>query len=326
MRQGLTSTEGFTMRTPTSDDAAEMADLINEVTVAEGGTPWTTTEEMRDELTSPRDGAPPTDVLLVDHEGAVAGALQFEDWGRREYSLQTFVRPAWWGRGLSALLLRHGEQQVAGLPDGPGPAAVHVFRFTGNEAAERLFQALEYAYERTFWMMRIELEIAEKSDDRILEAIRIRTFERETDERAVYDAVSEAFMDHWGSWTETFERWRHMRIDGEGARFDPTLWFLALHGDEVIGAACCSATTPRADDTAEVTLLGVRRPWRRRGVALALLRTAFGEMRRRGIARCELGVDAENPTGATRLYERAGMHAAYSWEIWKKTLDPSGVG
>lgn len=326
MQQGLTLPEGFTVRALTPGDAAEVAELINEVTLAEAGIPWTTTEETRDELTSPRDGAPPQDVLLVDHEGTIVGALQFEDWGRREYSLQTFVRPAWWGRGLSALLLRHGEQQVAGIPDGREPLAVHAFRFAGNEAAERLFRALEYAYERTFWMMRILLETAEKPDGRIPEAIRIRPVERETDERAVYDAISEAFMDHWGSRTETFERFRHNRIDGEGARFDPTLWFVALDGDEVIGAACCSATTPRADDTAEVTLLGVRQPWRRRGVALALLRTAFGEIRRRGIARCELGVDAENPTGATRLYERAGMHVAYSWEIWKKTLDRSRVG
>jgi mycothiol synthase len=320
VQHGLTPPEGFTVRAPTPDDAAEIAELMNEVTLGEAGIPWTTAEEMRDELTSPPDGAPPPSVLLVDHDGAIAGKLQFEDWRRREYALQTLVRPAWWGRGLSALLLLHGERQVAGLGDGREPVAVHVFRFAGNEAAERLFRALEYAHVRTFWMMRIQLETAEKPDGRNPEAIRIRTFERQTDERAVYDAISEAFIDHWGSWTETFERWRHNRIDGEGARFDPTLWFVAHEGDEVVGAACCSATTPRADETAEVNLLGVRRPWRRRGVGLALLRTAFGEMRRRGIARCELGVDAENPTGATRLYERAGMHVAYSLEIWKKTL------
>jgi mycothiol synthase len=221
---------------------------------------------------------------------------------------------------MSAWLIRRGEIDVVARAGGTGSGVVtRVARFAGNEPAARLFQALGYAYDRTFWMMRIDLATVAASTT-TLDGIQIRTFERETDERAVYDAISEAFKDHWGSWTETFERWRHNRIDGEGARFDPTVWFVALDGDEVVGAACCSATTPRADDTAEVNLLGVRRQWRRRGVGLALLRTAFGEMQRRGIARCELGVDAENPTGATRLYERAGMHVAYSWEIWKKTL------
>ena len=56
-----------------------------------------------------------------------------------------------------------------------------------------------------------------------------------------------------------------------------------------------------------VTDLSVRRPWRRRGLALALLRHAFGEFRGRGCHAVTLDVDAENTTGAVRLYERAGM-------------------
>lgn len=321
MQQGLTPPEGFTVRTPTADDAAAIAELTNEVTRAEAGFPWTTTEETRDELTMPRDEATPPDVILVDGTGSFVGYLQVTKWDTSEFQLIAFVPPRFWGEGMSAWLIRRGEMDVVAQAGGPGSGVVtRVARFAGNEPAARLFRALGYTYERTFWMMRIELETAKEPVDWVPEAIRIRTFERETDERAVYDAISEAFMDHWGSWTETFERFRHNRIDGEGARFDPTLWFIAFEGDEVVGAACCSAITPRADDTAEVNLLGVRRPWRRRGIGLALLRTAFGELRGRGIARCELGVDAENPTGATRLYERAGMRLVYSWEIWKKTL------
>jgi ribosomal protein S18 acetylase RimI-like enzyme len=71
-----------------------------------------------------------------------------------------------------------------------------------------------------------------------------------------------------------------------------------------------------------VDILGVRRGWRRRGIGLALLGAAFTEFHRRGIPRAELGVDSENPTGATRLYERAGMHVAHAWETWEKELRP----
>ena len=326
MQQGLTPTEGFTVRAPTPDDAAAIAELINEVSTAEAGFPWTTTEETRDELTLPRDDVTPPDVILIDGAGSFAGYLQVTKWDTSEFQLIAFVLPRFWGQGMSAWLIQRGEMDLVGRAGGPGSGVVtRVARFAGNEPAARLFRALGYTYERTFWMMRVELATAFASST-TLDGIQIRTFERAADERRVYDAIAEAFADHWGSWSETFDHFRRARIDGEGARFDPTLWFVAIDGDEIVGAACCSASTPRAEDTGEVNLLGVRRPWRRRGLGLALLRSAFGEMRRRGIGRCELGVDAENPTGATRLYERAGMHVAYSWDIWKKTLDPSEVG
>ena len=61
-------------------------------------------------------------------------------------------------------------------------------------------------------------------------------------------------------------------------------------------------------------------PWRQRGLGLALLRHAFGEFYRRGQPRVGLGVDAQNPTGATRLYERAGMHIAYEAVAFEKEL------
>src|SRR5215468_1533170 len=69
-----------------------------------------------------------------------------------------------------------------------------------------------------------------------------------------------------------------------------------------------------------VGALGVRKPWRRRGIAQALLHHAFGEFYRRGKRRVALGVDAENPTGATRLYERAGMHVAFEAVTYGKEL------
>jgi ribosomal protein S18 acetylase RimI-like enzyme len=64
----------------------------------------------------------------------------------------------------------------------------------------------------------------------------------------------------------------------------------------------------------------VRKPWRRRGLGLALLQHAFTEFWRRGERTVALGVDAENPTGATRLYERAGMHVLFDAVVYEKPL------
>jgi ribosomal protein S18 acetylase RimI-like enzyme len=66
----------------------------------------------------------------------------------------------------------------------------------------------------------------------------------------------------------------------------------------------------------------VRRPWRKRGLGLALLNHSFGEFYRRGYRRVGLGVDAQNLTGALRLYEKAGMRAdpARRFSVYEKEL------
>jgi ribosomal protein S18 acetylase RimI-like enzyme len=71
-----------------------------------------------------------------------------------------------------------------------------------------------------------------------------------------------------------------------------------------------------------VNALGVRRPWRKHGLGLALLTHSFGEFFRRGEQIVGLGVDAENQTGATRLYQRAGMQVASEYVVYLKELRP----
>jgi mycothiol synthase len=321
--------EGLEIRTATPGDAPAIADIVNEVCLAEVGMSWTTIEQTRDELTSPGRDPALDDVLLLDRDGSVAGYLQFEKAAEPlQVDMLAFVRPHLWGRGLSAWLLRLGEERArarAALEPAIGSVPLRVACFTGNESARRLFAALEYAYVRTFWMMRIELE-GSLPPPRVPDGIAIRTFERGRDEIATHAALAEAFADHWGSYSQPFDEWLHHDIEGEGSDFDPGLWFLAVDGDEIVGAAICQASTPRAEGTAQVGDLAVRRPWRRRGIALALLHTAFAEIYRRGIPRVELGVDSESPTGATLLYERAGMHPALGWEFWEKVLHSSSLG
>jgi len=315
-----TTPDGFALRAPTVDDAEAIAELVNEVSVAEAGIPWTTTEETRDVLTSPERAAPSPDVLLIDEDGSAAGYLESWTSDPAELSLVAFVRPALWGRGLNAWLVRHGEAWATeNLRGSDSSLVLRLSRFIDNEAAGRLFVFLGYQYVRTFWVMRADLGEArvEASDPA---GVAIRPFDPDSDVERVYDALREAFDDHWGGPFHSLERWRHRSIDGEGANFDPTLWFVGEEGNEVVGAICCTATTPRAEDTGEVGYLAVRRPWRRRGVALALLLRAFAELSRRGIARCELSVDSESQTGATKLYERARMQVAYGWDVWEKTL------
>ena len=124
------------------------------------------------------------------------------------------------------------------------------------------------------------------------------------DQRSVYDAVVEVWQDTNDPIDETFEEWAHWHVERDS--FDPSLWFLAMAGEELAGFSICRGD-PVDPQAGYVNLLGVRRAWRRRGLGEALLLRSFDAFRQRGLTRGTLGVDASSVTGATRLYERAGM-------------------
>lgn len=148
------------------------------------------------------------------------------------------------------------------------------------------------------------------------DGIAVRSF-REGDDRAFYETQEEAFADSWEPTDAPFEEWAHWLL--ESPAFVPDLWFLALEGDEPAGIAICH---PHAGmpELGWVRVLGVRRPWRNRGLGRALLLHAFAEFRLRGLTGAGLGVDAESVTGANRLYERAGMHVAARFDIYEKAV------
>ena len=69
-----------------------------------------------------------------------------------------------------------------------------------------------------------------------------------------------------------------------------------------------------------IRLLGVSHPWRKRGLGEALLLHSFGEYYQRGMSTIGLGVNAHNPTGATRLYQNVGMQPASEHLTYEKEL------
>jgi mycothiol synthase len=316
--------KGFSVRSATVEDADVITDLINETTRAEIGIPWTTLEDIRSELTAPGREPETDDAIMLDADGVPSGYLQL--WGDvapyDEILALAYVRPRWWGRGVSTFLLRLGEERARAKVDRAPPdrrVVFHVARFANVTAAAALFEKLGFSHVRTFWVMQADLELEPPSPGDPV-GITIRGFDQARDTRRLHEALAEAFSDHWGHPFPSFEQWRHFSI--EGPDFDPELWFVATDANEIVGAVCGRPWRGRDIGTAVVEELAVRRAWRRRGIALALLTTEFRAFQRRGLQRAELSVDAESPTGATRLYERAGMHVAHSWERWEKELRP----
>jgi mycothiol synthase len=175
-----------------------------------------------------------------------------------------------------------------------------------------------YAPLRFFFHMRIDLNGPPPAPE-WPEGIEVETF-RPGEERAVHDASEEAFADHWEFAPHSFEEFLHELVGVED--FDPSLWLVAREGDQVAGVSLCRPFAPGRPGVGWVRVLAVRRPWRRRGLALALLHHSFGAFWERGTRSVGLGVDGENLTGAVRLYEKAGMHVEHRMDNYEKALTP----
>jgi ribosomal protein S18 acetylase RimI-like enzyme len=114
--------------------------------------------------------------------------------------------------------------------------------------------------------------------------------------------MNKAFQDQWGFRAIPFERWESLRL--EAPDFDPSIWFVAHSGDDVVGVLRGEA---ERWSCGWIAMVGVRPQWHRRGIGTALIRAAFRAFYDRGQRSVGLGVDTQNPTGATRLYEQLGM-------------------
>jgi mycothiol synthase len=181
---------------------------------------------------------------------------------------------------------------------------------------EDVLQALHRrGYELVRHSHRMAIDLADPTPEpEWPDGVEVRSFEP-GDGHAFYEAQQETFADAWEPVEETFETWSHWLL--ETPSFDPELWFLACEGKETAGFAICNRRSGDPE-TASVRLLGVRRPWRRRGLGRALLLHAFGAFRRRGFRRAGLGVDAESLTGAHKLYESVGMHVERRFDIYER--------
>jgi mycothiol synthase len=263
------------------------------------------------------------DVFLLELDGRLAGYAAFERRGDAGRMLADgYVHPELTGRGVGSELLRLTEerarQEVAAVPSGER-AYLQNAALASDPAAPALYAAHGYEPVRRSWRMVVDLE--RPPEPRVPPGIEIRLFREPEERRAVYEAIEEAFEDHWEHRRRSFEEWSKRAFDVEG--YDPSLVWLALEGSEVVAANVCY--WKRQGDWGWVGSIGVRPPWRRRGIAEALLETSFAEFFRRGEHRVALGVDAESPTGATRLYEKAGMRVFWEAVVYEKELRPAGA-
>ena len=222
--------------------------------------------------------------------------------------LAAAVHPAYRGQGIGGYILDWAARAARPLHEErlPGrPLSLAGSCQESNKAAVDLFTARGYQPSRWFLRMTCELT-TEPAPAPVQAGIRIVGFtpDRSADARQVHD---EAFRDHWGSTDSSEQGWDH--FIGYQA-FRPQYSFLAYESGEplalVIGHEYDSYTKATGRLDLYIPTVGTRRAARGRGLATALLATALRAAWADGFVTSSLDVDADSPTGAGRIYERAG--------------------
>lgn len=325
----LTTTlpKNFTVRPTTMDDLEAVIALYNACSMKQIDQAVVEETELRTEWNMPTFNLETDTRAVLAPDGNLAGYVGVRD-GAPHVRLWADVRvhPEYEGQSIGTYLGRWAEERARhAISKAPEGARVVLRRgvFSTNTAAQTLLCQQGYQVVRHFFNMVIEVN-APPPEPVVPEGIVIRPFVREREARALVTATREAFRDHWGYVEKPFEEdyaeWVHEMDDDPS--FDQSLWFVAIDGEEIAGCSLCYGVVAEGPDVGMVAVLGVRRPWRRRGVALALLQHSFGELYRRNKSTVILGVDAQNLTGALRLYEKAGMRVRHRSICYEKELRP----
>ncbi len=306
---------GYQLRAPVAEDAEGAANVVMALNIADTGDPDFSVDELREEWQEINIADDARVVVAPDDR--IAGYITMYDKAHVVLNADGYVHPDYAGRGIGATMLEWAEEwaraRVGRAPEGARVVLRHGIIPT-NLDARRLLESRDFTLVRTYYRMAIDLD-AEPPAPAWPDGLAVRPFVLDQDERQTYEAKEEAMRDHWGQLPSAFER---LVKQTTTSGFDPSLWLLAVDGQEIAGVALAENNP----DKGFIRTVAVRRPWRGRGVATALLRQAFGEFYRRGHRRVELAVDSESLTGATRLYQRAGMHVAYEMAVFEKELRP----
>jgi mycothiol synthase len=296
----------LTARPPRAEDAEAVAAVMSAFDGHFGVVEESQPEDVRREW---RELDLDRDAWIWEEAGTAVAYATVMKQGER-FVADGYVRPSHFGRGIGSAIVERTEQRARELGAGPLENAI-----LGNDpAANALLRGCGYRDVRHFYRMRIELD-APPPEPRWPEGFVAEAFDL-AHAREFHAALEDAFAAEWGHTPESFDAWSRRRLDAPG--FDPTLCTVVRAGDAV--AAVLMGDWKRHGDAGWIAAVGVREAWRRRGLGEALLLRAFGEFHRRGERAVQLGVDAENPTGATRLYERVGMSVTFEAVVYVKEL------
>ena len=297
--------------------------LIREAHLADGVDWIPTVENLRADHEHGGEYDPRRDLLLALVDGAIAGASETHVRSHElgpEHHVEGWVRPAFRRRGLGRALLHWAEARAleVALVDGrTGERSLSSWPDEAQDGAVALYGSEGYAIVRYGFILLRDLAdpIAEPP---LPDGLEVRPVDP-ADHRRIWDADVEAFLDHWNAGERT-------EADFEGffasPELDTGLWRVAWDGDEVAGSVMNTIYPAENEILGQrrgwLDHVSVRRPWRRRGLASALIADSLRVLRDVGMTHAALGVDAENLSGALRVYEAIGFRRARTGVSYRK--------
>jgi mycothiol synthase len=251
------------------------------------------------------------DAWLVDVDGRLAGYADLEVRSAGRMMSDGYVHPHVRRRGVGSELLRLTEEEARERMKGID-GRVYLQNATTADAGD-FYRARGFETVRRFRRMAIDLE-----REPLVTApagVELRRIEP-GEEPALHELLEDAFSEHWEHRPRSFEEYAERTFGRDD--YDPTLCRVATVEGEL--AAASLNFWKDTGDWGWIGVIGTAPRFRGRGIGEALLLESFAEFWRRGERRVALGVDGQNETGATRLYERVGMRTLWEAAVWEKEL------
>jgi len=312
--------DAFELSTASSDEIAEVYGLVVDETIAVLGHCHNTVEDVRAWL-EPPDGAESRQVLVRRKTGELSQWWEgIRGPGSTRVLVLVHTHPDVSPADADALtqaawqLMLPWVEEISGT-DRTDEVLVHSGCLIGDDAAfQRLLDA-GFRHERTFWEM-IGPVADQPEANAVVEGLAIKPA---SDQALVHRLIQEGFAGHWGFEPTGFEDW----LAGEkgAAGYDPALWLLA-EMDAEPAAAMLLSRRAAADNGLYVQEIATLREYRRRGIASALLRSAFDVAREQGYDHVALHVDSDNADGAPGVYQRAGLQVRDGFHAFLRRLPP----
>jgi len=308
------------------DDYPHMADIINTMKV-DDQTEWTLTAEdiARDYQHLVRCDTD-KDMLFVEVDGEVVGysRCMWDEELNGDYLYTYFVnlKPAWRGMGIGKAMSHHQQERLREIASEHPADVPKFFQAWGSDTQTWWDDLLtEDGFEVIRYGLTMTRPCSEPLDPLTLpDGLEIRPV-KEEHYRQIWEADQEAFQDHWGYVPATEENYKEWLGH---PYFQPHLWKVAWDGDEVVGMV---GNFIAEDENEEYERkrgytedIFVRRPWRRQGVARALLTQSVAMFQEMGMEETCLGVDTQNPNGAKSLYESVGYREIKRHMTYRKAM------
>jgi GNAT superfamily N-acetyltransferase len=325
--------EPFSLRSPAPAERPAIAELINRHSQATLGTPQALIDEAGALRLARGVGGAVAQQVAIAPDGRLAGWAYVSHQEPGIVWPVEVVAPA--AADAGAALLRWAEEQAQARLEATPPGARIIMQDTAFEvdaASRELLVAAGFSHCRTWIHLDLTMD-APPPPPRWPAGVSVRRMDQRHDWPAVGAALEHAFGDHWGELPPapadpgTFAAAPEADPAAPPEQDDPyfnthNLCFVALCDGEVVGSCLNNARTVEWPDSGRLGSLSIRRDYRRRGIAEALLLHAWGACWEHGIRRITTDTDADNLTGSFRLYQRLGMRIFRRELVFEKELRP----